>query len=216
MTEPGKDDITKKLVKVLKKSKQELDLSKDLQPEKALNNRFSKKKLKEFTGMVGDEIEANADESFKDKPSWIEKLIEHDANVLDTLTDAEFAKAVGISMRSIFHARRSFPNYALAVAYRQRKYLADFGNFCMKALMKRILQSSDAALKMGLEISGKYTPTQKLIEDSLDPESKRRKIGNLLKDILVEETPKQEERMVTQEVSAEGTQPTQDNGNTGQ
>lgn len=123
---------------------------------------------------------------------WVEDLIEHDANPLNPRTDKEFAEEKGLHINSIFKARRTYPNYAMAVAYRRKKYLTDLGNFSMKVLVQRA-PLSDLALRMALEISGVYTPTMKQQIETLDPEIKRQRVIELMQKYSGDEKEKQDE-----------------------
>ena len=183
------DNISRKLVRVLQRgSKQSKRIGKN-SLEKELSEQ--RKKIKIFAKEVGKELLEVSNEDFKngETPLWVEKLIEHDSNPLDNLSDKEFAKYLGLTLKDIDRARRKFPSYALAVAYRRQKYMYDCGNFFMKALVERIKEKSDICLKMGLEMTGLYIPQTKVIEE-IDPGIKREKIKALLnsfgKDELVQ------------------------------
>ena len=112
-------------------------------------------------------------------PAWVQDLIEHDANPMNPMTDKEFCEEHKLHINSVYYARKKYPNYAMAVAYRRKKYMADLANYTMKILVQRA-PISDVALRMALEISGAYTPTIKQQIEALDPEIKRQRVLELM------------------------------------
>ena len=143
-------------------------------------SRKSKRELKDQVERAMAQLTSKQEKDLTSAPEWVERLIEFDANPMNPFSDSDLSTNLGITLDELISARKKYPNYAMSVAYRRQKYMSEFGNFCMKNLVKRIKEKSDLALKMGLEISQVYVPSQKIVNEFLTPEAKRLKIKKLL------------------------------------
>lgn len=148
--------------------------------------RFINRELiREFVQSLGDEIEEEANLSFKDGkyPKWMDLLLEHDANPMDHMSDKEFADMLGIKTSKLYHARRAYPNYALAVAYRQKKFMAELGNLAMKKLVEKVDKGNEKMIITALEMTGKYTPTNKVINSDPTQDEMKLELKSILEQI---------------------------------
>ena len=157
-----------------------------LNSDKGINDQLAKTKdfIKAFVHVYPLNEKILAQIKASQGPKWLNELIEYDANPVNPMTDQDFAKLMDCNLKDMYTVRSCYPNYAMAVMYRRKKFMADLGNFLMKILIRRA-NFSDRALQMGLEMAGLYVPTFKGKIEELDSEEKKVRIVEMLKKVQV-------------------------------